>query len=62
MKGLLDWVGSFFVYRSPEPGQGYYNLLLQLTSKKLQALAGTRTHHSKKKLVAMIIDNDKSLV
>ena len=62
MKGLLDWVGGFFVYRSPEPGQGYYNLLLQLTSKKLQALAGTRTHYSKKKLVAMIIDNDKLLV
>lgn len=62
MKALLNWVGSFFVYRSPEPGQGYYNLLLQLTSKKLQVLAGTRTHYSKKKLVAMIIDNDKPLV
>ena len=62
MKRLLNWVGGFFVYRSPEPGQGYYNLLLQLTARKLQVLAGTRTHYSKKKLVAMIIDNDKSLV
>ena len=62
MRRLLDWVGGLFVYRSPEPGQGYYNLLLQLTSKKLQVLAGTRTHLSKKKLVAMIIDNDKLLV
>ena len=62
MKALLNWLGGLFVYRSPEPGQGYYNLLLQLTSKKLQVLAGTRTHYSKKKLVAMIIDNDKSLV
>ena len=62
MRALLDWLGSFFVYRSPEPGQGYYNLLLQLTSKKLQSLAGTRTHYSKKKLVAMIIDNDKPLM
>ena len=62
MRALLNWLGSFFVYRSPKPGQGYYNLLLQLTSKKLQVLAGTRTHYSKKKLVAMIIDNDKSLV
>jgi len=62
VKGLLDWVGSLFVYRSPKPGQGYYNLLLQLTSKKLQVLAGTRTHLSKKKLVARIIDNDKLLV
>jgi hypothetical protein len=62
VKALLNWLGSFFVYRSPEPGQGYYNLLLQLTSKKLQVLAGTRTHYSKKKLVAMIIDKDKSLV
>ena len=62
MRRLLDWVGGLFVYRSPEPGQGYYNLLLQLTSKKLQVLAGTRTHLSKKKLVARIIDNDKPLV
>lgn len=62
MRALLNWLGSFFVYRSPKPGQGYYNLLLQLTSKKLQVLAGTRTHYSKKKLVAMIIDNDKLLV
>ena len=62
MRRLLDWLGSFFVYRSPKPGQGYYNLLLQLTSKKLQVLAGTRTHYSKKKLVEMIIDNEKSLV
>ena len=62
MRALLNWLGSFFVYRSPKPGQGYYNLLLQLTSKKLQVLAGTRTHYSKKKLVAIIIDNDKPLV
>ena len=62
MKGLLDWVGGFFVYRSPEPRQGYYNLLLHLSCKQLQWLAGTRTHLSKKKLVAMIIDNDKLLV
>jgi len=62
VKGLLDWVGGFFVYRSPEPRQGYYNLLLQLSCKKLQVLAETRTHLSKKKLVAMIIDKDKSLV
>ena len=62
MKGLLDWIGGFFVYRSPEPRQGYYKLLLQLSCKKLQVLAETRTHLSKKKLVAMIIDKDKSLV
>jgi len=62
VRALLNWLGSFFVYRSPKPGQGYFNLLLQLTSKKLQVLAGTRTHYSKKKLVAMIIDNDKPLV
>ena len=62
MRRLLDWLGSFFVYRSPKPGQGYYNLLLQLSCRKLQVLAETRTHLSKKKLVAMIIDKDKSLV
>ena len=62
MRGLLDWVGGFFVYRSPEPRQGYYNLLLHLSCRQLQGLAGTRTHLSKKKLVAMIIDKDKSLV
>ena len=62
MTGLFDWMWCFFVYRSPKPRQGYYNVLLQLTSKKLQVLAGTRTHLSKKKLVARIIDNDKPLV
>jgi len=52
---LLDAIGQHFVYRSPDPWTGYVNGLRQLTCKKLQKLAGTRTHYSKKTLIAMFL-------
>ena len=59
MKRLLDKIGGLFVYRSPEPFQGYYNMLLQLPSRKLRALAGTNAHCKKTKLVDMILTDMK---
>lgn len=52
---MLDFIGSFFVYRSPQPMDGYRRFLMDLPSRKLKALAGTQTHYSKAKLVEMII-------
>ena len=52
---MLDFIGSFFVYRSPQPMDGYRRFLMDLPSRKLKALAGTQTHSSKAKLVEMII-------
>ena len=46
---FLDWLGSFFVYKSPKEGEGFKRFLLTLSAKKLRALAGTTTHYSKKK-------------
>ena len=59
MKWVLDKIGGLFVYRSPEPLQGYYNMLLQLPSRKLRALAGTNAHCKKTKLVDMILTDMK---
>ena len=56
---LLDAIGSLFVYRSPQPFDGYERFLRDLTSKRLQGLAGTRTHYSKTILINMIMDEMK---
>ena len=56
---LLDAIGSLFVYRSPQPFDGYARFLRDLSSKRLQSLAGTRTHYSKTILINMIIDEMK---
>jgi hypothetical protein len=52
---ILQAIGSFFVYRSPNPGEGYERFLLSLPSRKLRFLAGTKTHYSKKTLVKMFL-------
>ena len=54
---LLDWIGSFFVYKSPAPIDGFRHNLELLPSKHLKRLAGTKTHYSKKKLVQLIMQN-----
>ena len=59
MKWVLDKVGELFVYRSPKPLQGYYNMLLQLPSGMLRVLAGTKAHCKKTKLVDMILTDTK---
>ena len=54
---FLDWIGSFFVYKSPDPIDGFRHNLELLPSKKLKQLAGTQTHYSKKRLVQIIMQN-----
>jgi len=51
MKRVLDFFGKPFVYRSPEPYQGFRRFLQYLPSRKLKQLAETTTHYSKKQLV-----------
>ena len=53
---FLDYIGSFFVYRSPQGKDGYRRFLMDLPSRKLKRLAGTQTHYSKKKLVDIILE------
>ena len=60
MRKFLDLIGGLFVYRSPEPLDGMRTNLRYLTSKKLGALAGTKTHYSKTILINMIVDDIES--
>lgn len=57
---LLDWLGSFFVYRSPKPYQGFARFLETLTARELRSLAGTPTHYSKKKLVQIYLQKNNA--
>ena len=57
--GLLDAIGSLFVYTSPDPYDGYRRFLRDKTSKQLQCQAGTPSHYSKTILINMIIDQMK---
>lgn len=57
MKRLLDLLGSPFVYRSPEPFQGFISFLYTLPNSKLRVLAETTSHHSKKQLIALYLKN-----
>ena len=50
-----DFLGRPFVYRSPDPEAGRRRFLMQLPSRELKKLAGTRTHYSKAKLVDIIL-------
>jgi hypothetical protein len=59
MKKMLDLIGGLFVYKSPEPFEGYARFLRELTSKQLQKLAGTPSHYSKTILINMIVDEMK---
>ena len=56
--GILNWLGSFFVYRSPKPYQGFARFLETLTARELRSLAGTTTHYSKKKLVQIYLQKN----
>tara|TARA_R100000781_G_scaffold490_5_gene827 strand:+ start:832 stop:1008 length:177 start_codon:yes stop_codon:yes gene_type:complete len=55
----LNWIGSLFVYTSPDPLDGYRHFLRYKTSKELQSLAGTTSHYSKTILINMIIDGHR---
>ena len=55
MKRFFDFIGSFFVYRSPKPYEGFARFLETLPSKKLKFLADTQAHYSKKRLVQIYL-------
>ena len=55
MKKLLDFIGSGFVYKSPQPYDGFRRFLSDLPSKQLRSLADTNAHYSKKKLVDLYL-------
>ena len=56
--GILNWLGSGFVYRSPKPNEGFVRFLETLPSRKLRALADTTAHCSKKKLVQIYLQKN----
>jgi len=58
--GILNWIGSFFVYRSPKPYQGFARFLETRTARELRLLAGTTTHYSKKKLVQIYLQKNNA--
>ena len=55
---LLNWIGSFFVYKSPDSDQGFKRFLIDLPSRKLRALADTNAHYSKKRLVELYLQKN----
>ncbi len=61
MKFILNAIGSLFVYKSPDPLDGFYffypSFLREKSNRELRKLAGTTTHHSKTILINMIIDD-----
>tara|TARA_Y100001970_G_C13588206_1_gene534177 strand:+ start:136 stop:327 length:192 start_codon:yes stop_codon:yes gene_type:complete len=57
MKFLLNAIGSLFVYRSPEPYDGFRRYLRHVTNYELRKLAGTQHSYNKTMLINMIIDN-----
>ena len=59
MKFLLNAIGSLFVYRSPEPYDGFRRYLRHVTNYELRKLAGTKHSYNKTMLINMIIDNAK---
>ena len=56
--GILNWLGSFFVYRSPKPYQGFARFLETLPSRELKLLAETQAHYSKKRLVQIYLQKN----
>ena len=52
---MLDAIGSLFVYKSPDPYEGYRKGLEQLPTRTLKKLAGTQTHYSKKRFVEIFL-------
>lgn len=61
MKFILNAIGSLFVYKSPDPMDGFYSFypkyLRQKTNRELRKLAGTPSRYSKTILINMILDD-----
>ena len=58
--GLLNAIGSLFVYRSPDPIDTYRSYLATKSNRELRELAHTPSHYSKTMLINMIIDGENS--
>ena len=58
--GLLNAIGSLFVYRSPDPVDSYRSYLSTKYNRELRELAHTPSHYSKTMLINMIIDGEDS--
>jgi len=56
--GLLNAIGSLFVYRSPDPIDTYRSYLATKSNRELRELAHTPSHYSKTMLINMIIDGE----
>ena len=56
MSSILNALGSLFVYRSPEPLDGYRRALRSVTNYELRKLAGTTHNYNKTMLINMICD------
>ena len=53
---ILDFIGSFFVYKSPSPKEGFINFLKKVPNRHLKVLAGTNSNYSKKRLIQMYLE------
>ena len=58
--GLLNAIGSLFVYRSPDPEDTYRSYLSTKSNRELREIAHTPSHYSKTMLINMIIDGENS--
>ena len=58
MKSFLDAIGSFFIYKSPKPYEGFKRFLLDLSSRELRSLAESNAHCTKKKLVEIYLQKN----
>ena len=56
--GLLNAIGSLFVYRSADPIDTYRSYLATKSNRELRELAHTPSHYSKTMLINMIIDGE----
>ena len=56
--GLLNAIGSLFVYKSPDPVDSYRSYLKTKSNRELREIARTPSHYSKTMLINMIIDGD----
>ncbi len=56
--GLLNAIGSLFVYRSPDPVDSYRSYLKTKSNRELREIARTPSHYSKTMLINMILDGD----
>mgnify|MGYP003115713508 CR=1 FL=1 len=56
---LLKFIGNFFIYKSPLPGQGFINYLPTLTNAKLKILSGTKINYPKKKLIKLYLSKNQ---